>query len=173
MKVSTVVMRSRVRYSVIRRFSPRLDCWVLARSLVACDQMQLRARVLPSRLYLFLRDVAEEAWPGDCGTFVPCQGAVFQHSIESKAPGQRGRQGTRPNEGTALMTVTPRLDLPPMFAETRIRCLAVSGHRVLSADLAGRQNSSALGASWLRTGLPHSRADLGSRRPPGHVRGTS
>lgn len=57
-----------------------------------------------------LRDVAEEARPGDCGTFVPCQGAVFQHNIESEAPGQRGRQGTRPNEGTA------HLDLPPMFA---------------------------------------------------------
>lgn len=57
-----------------------------------------------------------QARPGDCGTFVPCQGAVFQHNIESEAPGQPGRQGTRPNEGTALMTVTPHLDLPPMFA---------------------------------------------------------
>jgi hypothetical protein len=119
MKVSTAVTRSRVRYRVIRGFSPRLDCSVLAHRVVACDQVPLHARVFPSRL--FLRDVAEEARPGDCGTFVPCQGAVFQHNIESEAPGQRGRQGTRPNEGTALMTVTlmtvtPHLDLPPMFA---------------------------------------------------------
>lgn len=57
-----------------------------------------------------------QAWHGDCGTFVPSQGAVFQHSIEGKAPGQRGQQGTRPNEGTALMKVTPDLDLSPMFA---------------------------------------------------------
>lgn len=55
-----------------------------------------------------------QVWRGGCGTFVPSQGAVFQHSIEGKAPGQRGRQGTRPNEGTALMTMTP--DLSSMLA---------------------------------------------------------
>ena len=54
--------------------------------------------------------------PCDCGTFVPCQGAVCQHSIEDKVAGQRRRQGTRPNEGTALMMVTPDLDLSPVSA---------------------------------------------------------
>jgi hypothetical protein len=103
---------------------------VLAHRVVACDQVLLQAPVFPSRL--FLRDVAEEARPGDCGTFVPCQGAVFQHNIENEAPGQRGRQGTRPNEGTALMTVTPHLDLPPMFAG---KCFLAAGR---SAGIAGQ-----------------------------------
>jgi hypothetical protein len=93
-----------------------------------------------------------QVWHGDCGTFVPSQGAVFQHSIEGKAPGQRGRQGTRPNEGTALMTVTP--DLSPMFAGNPDQVPDRIKHRVLSADLASLKSSSALAASWLRAGRP-------------------
>jgi hypothetical protein len=107
---------------------------------------QLPAAKCRSMREYSLRDVAEEARPGDCGTFVPCQGAVFQHNIESEAPGQRGRQGTRPNEGTA------HLDLPPMFAGSpdQVPCHI----RANGADLAGLKNSPASGASWLRAGLP-------------------
>lgn len=87
----------------------------------------------------------------------PLPGRGLQHSIEGKAPGQDGRQGTRPNDGTALMTVTPDLDLWPMFAGTpdqvpdRIKAQGTVGR------LASLKSSSALGASWLRAGLLHNR----------------
>lgn len=87
------------------------DAWGLAHGAVACGRAQLHARLFP-------RDVAADALPGDCGTFAPCRGAVLHRSIESKAPGQRGRQRTRPDEGTALMTVIPHLDLRPCSRET-------------------------------------------------------
>ena len=87
---------------------------------------------------------SEGARPGDCGTFVPRQGAVVQTASKARHQDSAG-DGNRPSEGMAPMAATVRPDLPLMVAGNPDQVPGPLSARTLPANLASLENPSALG----------------------------